>query len=100
MGLPVPKRNLRIYDLLKMAGMSLDDWPHANSPNHNQRWAWLEGDIAVVNVWTDNIQISTGSEDTYTTSYQARGQDRKGKERKPMTFIRRLFAGDCRSACC
>ncbi|PCQ40184.1 hypothetical protein CQA28_24570 [Citrobacter freundii] len=80
MGLPVPKRNLRIYDLLKLAGMSLDDWPHANSPNHNQRWAWLEGDIAVVNVWTDNIQISTGSEDTYTTSYQARGQDRKGKE--------------------
>lgn len=80
MSLPVPKRNLRIYDLLKMAGMSLDDWPHANSPNHNQRWAWLEGDVAVVNVWTDNIRISSGSEETYTTSYKARGQDRKGKE--------------------
>ncbi|MDM3347255.1 HNH endonuclease signature motif containing protein [Citrobacter sp. Cf116] len=79
MSLPVPKRNLRIYDLLIMAGMSLDDWPHANSPNHNQRWAWLEGDIAVVNVWTDNIRISTGPEETYMTSYRARGRDRKGK---------------------
>lgn len=79
MSLPVPKRNLRIYDLLIMAGMSLDDWPHANSPNHNQRWAWLEGDIAVVNVWTDNIRISTGPEETYMTSYRARCRDRKGK---------------------
>ncbi|MBL5885577.1 HNH endonuclease [Lelliottia amnigena] len=75
--LPIPKRGFRVYDLLKMAGMSLDDWPHANAPNFNMRWAWIEGDIAVVNVWTDNIMESAELEGTYTASYTARGQKRK-----------------------
>lgn len=78
MSLPIPQKGLRIYDLLKMAGMSLSRWPHANSPYLNQCWAWLEGDVAVVNVWMDNIRHPTELKAHYSTSYQARGQNHKG----------------------
>lgn len=78
MSLPQLRQGMRIYDLLKMAGMTLSDWPHANDPSRNQCWAWLEGNIAVVNVWTHNIIPPENPSDTYSTRYIARGQNKKG----------------------
>lgn len=78
MTLPPLTRGLRIYDILKQAGMSLTDWPHANDPSRNQNWAWLEGDIAVVNLWIHNLIPPLTPSDTYTARYVARGQNAKG----------------------
>lgn len=78
MKLPEPQRGQRIYDLLKAAGMKLQDWPHANDPSRNQQWAWLEDKIAVVNVWTDMVVSPLSSQETFTTQYIARGQNAKG----------------------
>ncbi len=78
MDLPELQNRIRIYDLLKNAGMVLKDWPHANDPSRNQRWAWLERDIAVVNVWTHKISPPKAELDSYSTFYIARGQGSKG----------------------
>lgn len=78
MTLPPLTRGLRIYDILKQAGMDLTNWPHANDPSRNQDWAWLEGDIAVVNLWVHNLIPPLTPSDTYTARYVARGQNAKG----------------------
>src|SRR5215475_13136157 len=80
MSLPPIKKGKRIFDLLKEAGMKLPDWPHANDPSRNQLWAWLEGDIAVVNVWIDHVIAPSGPGESYTTQYIARGQSDRGDE--------------------
>ncbi|QGY32384.1 hypothetical protein CUN67_25730 (plasmid) [Pantoea cypripedii] len=80
MDLPPIRKGKRIYDLLKEAGMQLHDWPHANDPSRNQRWAWLEGDIAVVNVWVHKLVAPTVPGEPYTTQYTARGQQAKGEQ--------------------
>ena len=56
----------------------MKDWPHANDPSRNQDWAWLEGDIAVVNVWVHKLNAPLTPSDVYTARYVARGQNAKG----------------------
>lgn len=79
MNLPELRKGIRIYDLLKEAGMELNNWAHANDPSKNTFWAWIEGDIAVVTVWENNIIAPTLPTDCFYTRYVARGQKGKGK---------------------
>lgn len=78
MSLPRLKKGTRIYDLLKEAGMELNHWAHANDPSKNTFWAWIEGDIAVVSIWEDNIIVPTLPDELYYTRYVARGRKGKG----------------------
>lgn len=57
MSLPELKKGTTIYALLKEAGMELQDWPHANYPRQNMRWAWT----ALIHHGTTN-KAATGGE--------------------------------------
>ncbi|WP_145535638.1 HNH endonuclease signature motif containing protein [Yersinia thracica] len=78
MELPELKKGTRIYDLLKEAGMELNNWVHANDPSKSTFWAWIEGDIAVMSIWEDNISAPALPSESYYTRYIARGQGHKG----------------------
>ncbi|MFH8136403.1 HNH endonuclease [Pantoea osteomyelitidis] len=78
MSLPALQSGTRIYDLLKQAGMKLENWSGPASPLSMQ-WAWLENDVAVVNIWLDNVHQSESAPGGYVTRYIALGKKHKGR---------------------
>ena len=78
MSLPALQTGTRIYDLLKQAGMKLENWSGPASPLSMQ-WAWLEDDVAVVNIWLNNVYESESAPGGYITRYIALGKGRQGR---------------------